>query len=92
MVLKEELVAQMDAIFEEIRKEREYQAGKWSPEFDRKNTLNDWVTYICRYASEAAFQDHLEDSRVKLLKAAALCVASLQYYDASGFAPRHYDK
>ena len=33
-------------IIAEITNERNYQKRKWGNEFDDKNTVNDWVTYI----------------------------------------------
>jgi len=51
-----------DKIFKEIDKEREYQDNKWGDEFDSKNTLNDWVTYINIYLSNAAKWEFLKRS------------------------------
>ena len=79
-------------IFEEIEKEREYQDGKFGSEFDDKNTVNDWVTYVNRYASDAAFTGSPDMQRTKLLKVATLAVAALETFDRNdGFAVRHYE-
>lgn len=77
-----------------ILKEREYQESKWGSDFDDKNTINDWVTYICHYASKAGMEEDLSgsaDTRM-LVKAATLCFAALEA-DArnNGFPARHYD-
>jgi hypothetical protein len=81
-------------IFEEIYVEREYQDGKWGKEFDDKNTLNDWLTYIGIYGSYAAkMRISKEEQRNNMLKVAALAVAALETFDRNdGFAPRHYDE
>ena len=93
-----------ESIFAEIDKERSYQDGKFGTSFDDKNTLNDWVTFITRYAGEAAFvangakADTIPFSirlaqRQKLVKVAALAVAAIEAFDRNGqnFPRRHYD-
>lgn len=82
-----------EKIFGEISVEREYQDGKWGTEFDDKNTLNDWITYIGMYGSYAAKMGaSKEDQRNNMLKVAALAIAALETFDRKGgFAPRHYD-
>ena len=80
-------------VLEEIRVERAYQDDEWGMEFDDNNTLNDWVTYIMIYVSQAARMDvpH-EGSRKNMLKAATLAVAAIESFDRNGqFAPRHYE-
>lgn len=81
-------------IFKEIDDERDYQEDKWGVEFDDKNTINDWVTYITKYAGESAFiEDDKAEQRKKLLKAVTIGVAALERFDENGgFPPRHYDK
>ena len=83
-----------DKIFKEIDKEREYQDNKWGDEFDSKNTLNDWVTYINIYLSNAAKMGiSKEEQRKQFLKVATLGIAALEIFDRNdGFAPRHYDE
>ncbi len=81
-------------ILEEIKKEREYQDGKWGNTFDDKNTINDWGTYINIYLAKATdMAATKEDQRKNLLKVATLAVAALQTFDRNGnnFAQRHYD-
>jgi len=84
----------MEKIFEEIKNEREYQDEKWGTEFDDKNTLNDWVSYIVTYAGRATEYDRTaEEQRKYMIKVAALAVAALETFDRNnGFAPRHYDE
>ena len=80
-------------VLDEIRAEREYQNGEWGTEFDDKNTLNDWVTYIANYASQAAgMETPPEDQRKNMLKVATLAVAAVESFNRNGqFAPRHYE-
>lgn len=73
------------------------QGGMWPTEFDRRNTANDWVSYIVRYVSEGAydgrggrysaerFHDHLK-------KAAALCLRAQIACLTESLSPRHYDR
>lgn len=86
-------------IFAAIENERAYQDEQWGTEFDDKNTINDWVTYIMHYAGDAARMNretkildvpHIEKN---LLKAATLCVAALETIGRNGKpALRHYDR
>jgi len=71
-------------------------AGKWSPEFDDANTLNDWVVYICMYATDAAKMGiSPQESYQKLLKAMNLCgLAATRMRGDEGHGDvtaRHYD-
>ena len=81
------------SILEEIKAERVYQDQKWGTDFDNKNTINDWVTYITQYATKAATMGLSKDEQRKfILKTATLGVAALETFDRNnGFAPRHYD-
>jgi hypothetical protein len=83
----------MRQVLEEIRAEREYQDGQWGTEFDDKNTLNDWVTYVNIYMAQAAVMTATpEEQRKNMLKAATLLVAAVETFDRNGqFAPRHYE-
>lgn len=82
------------SVYDEIREERTYQDEKWGTEFDDKNTLNDWCTYIVMYLGKAAYMGSPKEAqRSFFLKVAALAVAALEAFDRNnGFAPRHYDK
>lgn len=86
-------------ILEAIVKERMYQDEQWGTEFDDKNTINDWVTYINLYASRATEMNRetrvldLYNVKKNLLKAATLCVAALEAIERNGHpALRHYDR
>lgn len=85
----------MEKILEDIRKEREYQIGRWGNDFDDKNTANDWVTYITMYASAGARMDASSAKfRTAMVKVATLAVAALEAIDRNSgkTAPRHYDE
>jgi hypothetical protein len=94
-----------NTIFDDILKELEYAHERWGDEFDKKNTLNDWVTFINMYACDAAKLEYSspeslpqskKESRKKLIKAAGLCISAIKQLDSNpgnnGFALRHYDK
>ena len=82
-----------DSIFDDIEVEREYQNEKWGNAFDDANTVNDWVAYITRYASNASFANSIEDQKIALLKVASLAVAAIEACERNNkFPPRHYDK
>jgi len=75
----------------EIAVERQYQDEMWGSEFDDKNTVNDWITYMARYASNAGTATPA-GQRVALVKVAALAVAAVEAFDRNeGFPPRHYE-
>lgn len=80
-------------IFAEIESERAYQDGKWGTQFDNRNTINDWGTYIGIYVAKAtAMGVPKEEQRKQLLKVASLSIAALETFDRNnGFAARHYD-
>lgn len=80
-------------IFADIYQERLRQESAWGSAFDDKNTINDWVTYICQYTTVAAgLRLTPQDSRIALLKAASIIVAALEAsYRNEGFPPRHYE-
>jgi len=89
----QKMKSEFSNIFNSIEKELEYQDKKWGKEFDSKNTINDWVCYIIKYAGDAAFQNVQIESYRKLLKVAALAVAAMTSYEINnGFPLRHYDK
>jgi hypothetical protein len=80
-------------ILAEIREELDYQATLWGTDFDDKNTPNDWVTFICRYAVQTA-REHAaipSERRSQLIKVAALAVAAIEAQERVGVVPRHYD-
>jgi len=83
----------MNRIFEDIINERKYQENRWGTDFDNKNTLNDWVSYIGFYCARASSMNATkQEQRKALVQVAALTVASLETFDKNGqFFPRHYD-
>jgi hypothetical protein len=81
-------------VLEEIFTERQYQETKWGDSFDSKNTANDWVAYIVKYAGQSVTLPWNSDQfRTQLLKVAAICVAAVERIDRNnGVLPkRHYD-
>jgi len=90
---EEEEYEDRDGIYAAIDAERDYQDERWGNEFDDKNTSNDWCTYICRYAANAAaFDITTAQFREQMVKVAALAVASIEATDRTGgLPPRHYD-
>jgi hypothetical protein len=84
----------LQEILDQIRAEREYQDENWGTEFDDKNTLNDWSTYVNIYMAQASVMTATsEEQRKNLLKAATLLVAAVETFDRNDgkFAPRHYE-
>lgn len=83
----------IDQILQEVKQEQERAAKKWGVDFDDKNTANDWVAYITRYAGMAVTfpfnRTAFEDNMVKVAGLAASAVASSR---TGGPAPRHYDE
>jgi len=88
------------SILEEIRRERIRQKDMWSGEFDRENTINDWLTYMVVYLARGAqwhpdcpdFDEAKEKFRENLVKVATLAVAAIECLDKDETAPRHYDE
>jgi len=79
----------LDTILGEVKSERVYQDKKWGHKVDDSlNSPNDWVTYICNYASKwfpGGFPPYnenvVEDFRAKMIKTAALAVAAVESID-----------
>lgn len=79
----------MENIFEEIRKEREYQTSRWGTEADDQlNTPADWVLYINNYASkwmDGTFRPYKRATLLKfresMVKSATLAVAAIESID-----------
>lgn len=77
-------------IYSAIETERAYQQEKWGDDFDRRNTPNDWLAYVLKYAGQAVTMPFDNDVfRKTVLKVATLCVAALEQPD---YAARHYDR
>lgn len=79
-------------IFNMIDSEREYQDSKWGPAFDEKNTINDWATFVTRFANRASEATSQEEFEIEMLKAASVAVAAIETVRRSGVAARHYDR
>lgn len=77
------------SVYEEIKKEREYQDGKWGHETD--DTLNTpwmWVSYITAYSTKwmkgtfaPLSKEISDDFRTKMIKTAAIAVAAVESID-----------
>jgi hypothetical protein len=84
----------VDAILDQIRRERAYQDTRFGHEFDDKNTVNDWVAFITVYAARAV-RDADHDglfAREAFIKVAALAVAACEAHDRNkDFPARHFD-
>ena len=80
-------------LINEFHDEREYQNTQWGIDFDRLNTLNDWIIYVMIYMGEAASMKTPSNKARKLLKKAmTLLGAACEMYDLTGqWAPRHYE-
>jgi len=80
-----------DKIFEDIKNERERQKQHFSEEFDRTNSINDWVAYIVVYLGRItrATRNQKEGyqavsiKRKMFIKAAALIVAAIESLDTN---------
>jgi len=72
-----------EKIYEAVAEERMKQREK-GDEFDKTNSRNDWITYICRYASGAGdklwSRQDLE-FREAMVKVAALAFAAIEAHD-----------
>lgn len=81
--------------FAAVVEERIYSMTQWDDkEFDDLNTLNDWVTYICMYATESAKITRRDDPAEiygKLIKVANLALSAAKRVREGTVAPRHYD-
>lgn len=82
-----------DKIFKEIEIERIYQEERWGVDFDNKNNINDWVSYINTYTGQASkITSDKAEQRRQLLKAVTIGIAALERFDDNdGFPPRHYE-
>ena len=78
----------------DVLTEIEYAFSKWGDKFDDENTLNDWVTYICMYATDAAMIKNQDDPDAiyrSLIKAAGLAMNAANRVATNRVAGRHYD-
>ena len=81
-----------DTVLNEVKLERKRQLTLWGNLADNENTRNDWAAYICRYASDGAYNGknclfseiHFREC---LIKAAAICAAAIEAIDRLGKLP-----
>lgn len=91
----------MDKIFDEIRKERDYQTEKWgNTADDTLNTPNDFIAYIAHYSTRwfaGGFAPYNSSDvgrfRTMMVKVAALAVAAIESLDRQRAAngKTHYE-
>lgn len=87
-----ELSIRIARILNSIWLEIERGKKEWGEEFDRKNTLNDWIVYTNIYLGRAAqMGTTIEDQEMNLRKAAGLLINAMDMLKREGFAPRHYE-
>ena len=89
----------MNEIIKEVHIEVERQIKLWGIEFDGKNTPNDWVAYIVKYAADAAYDGRhqkysSEEFRLNMKKVAAIAISAMITHDhlSGELAKRHYDQ
>ncbi len=78
------------SIYDEIKAERDYQAGRWGNEADLTvNTPNDFAAYIAHHSTRwfaGGFTPYptptVDAYRVQMVKVAALAVAAIEALDA----------
>lgn len=70
-------------IFEEVHKERAAQDLQWGgPMHDDSHSIEDWVGYIIKHASEATHEGtRLRDFRRSMVRVASLAVAAIEACD-----------
>ena len=88
-VFFEEMIKR-DEFFIWVEEERNRQQTLWRNDFDNLNTVNDWATFITRYANYATTGERsFHDAMVKV---AAIALAAVETYDRNGgLAPCHYE-
>ena len=64
-------------------KERDYQTKKWSLEYDKEHTLQDWSTILTSYNGKVAatteiYRDDRKAFRKRVTQLAAICLAALE--------------
>lgn len=85
-------MADKQKIFDDVKEERKYQDEKHGPEFDKKNTANDWSAYILTYLANAtAMPTGSKEYRKLMIKVAALAFAAIEIHDDELMMYRHYE-
>jgi hypothetical protein len=78
----------LDSQIEELKQEREYSISKWEGEggnikaFDDGHSQNDWMAYLCQYATRS--RGDQEAWRKDLIKVANIALAAASSYDRKG--------
>ena len=79
----------LDSQVEELKTEREYSISRWEGEtdgsikaFDDAHTQNDWMSYLCQYATRSRGKQ--EEWRKDLIKVANIALAAASAYDRKG--------
>ena len=79
----------LDSQIEELKQEREYSISRWEEEggshiqnFDDGHSQNDWISYLCNYASRN--RGNAEAWRKDLIKVANIALAAASSYDRKG--------
>lgn len=65
----------------------------WNDDFDKQNTLHDWLGYVMKYTGKASEGlTYSEETYTNLKKAAGLLISTMARLKAGEVAPRHYEK
>lgn len=71
----------------DVLKERTYQKGLWTVDFDANNTEANWLSYINHYANGVGKAlKYKDDFRVRMIKTAALAIAAVRALDVNAKA------
>ncbi len=74
----------MQHILDEIKAERAAQDAKWGgPDHDDEHSMADFVDFIDDQLRKCEYGNNTE-TRKRLVKVAALCVAAIQSFDRGG--------
>jgi hypothetical protein len=77
-----------DSVLQEVLRARK----QWGMQFDLKNTLNDWASYVNIYMSKATTMGASQSEVItNLRKATGLALSALYHAENDLLAPRHYD-
>jgi hypothetical protein len=88
-------------IMRELETEYLYSRGKYGDDFDRLNTINDWVAYLVQYAGSASsfFSDPNINTREqarakfreKMRKVANIAICAMVAAEEDWLPDRHYE-
>lgn len=76
-----------DDVVAERARQLELKHGGDTDSFDKSNSKNDWIAYVTAYAGRASDkvarnEREGQSFRDNMVKAAALCIAAIEAYDA----------